>query len=334
MTVAVDPTMPWLADALNVRLAEMTLRHAAILDGMDAHSIKVRSARITRHRPGRRCLIEYRLEASIAGSRHVLALLGKIRTKGLDHETLRVVAALRDAGFSADSEDGISVPEPAGVIPEWQMVLSLKVGGSMMSEYLGGAARTRYAERVGDVARKIHESGVAGRKSHSMADELAVLDAALLRAADATPPLATRIGDVGAACREIAGESVPRRVAGIHRDFYADQIIVSDGRLYVLDLDQFCNGDPALDIGNFLAHITEQSIRMHGHPSALDDARHGLLEQAVRNGGERETILVYDLLTLARQLWISTRIPDRNHSTAIILAECERRLQRHPVEPC
>lgn len=334
MTAAEDPSMPWLADALNVELAEVTLRRTAMLTGMDAPSIKVRSARVTRHRPGRRCMVEYRVEARSGGSLHEFNLLGKVRTKGLDRETLRVVAALREAGFSADSVDGISVPEPAGVIPEWRMTLSLKVEGSMMSEHLSGAARTRYAERVADVARKIHESGVTSRRNHSMADELAVLDVALSQAADARSSLASRIREVSAACREIARDSVPGRVAGIHRDFYGDQIIVSGDRLFVLDLDQFCNGDTSLDIGNFLAHITEQSIRLRGEASAFDDARHRLLEHAVRNGGERETILVYDLLTLARQLWISTRIPHRNHITAIILAECERRLERHPVGPC
>jgi len=331
MTATVDPSMPWLADAVNVELAQLALRRTATLTGMDAPSIKVRSARMTRHRPGRRCMVEYGVEAQIGGASHVFNLLGKVRAKGLDRETLRVVAALRDAGFSSDTADGISVPEPAGVIPEWGMTLSLKVDGSMMSEHLAGAARARFAERVADVARKIHESGVVSRRNHSMADELAVLDASLMQAANASPSLASRIREVGAACREMASDSVPGRVAGIHRDFYGDQIIVSDHRLFVLDLDQFCEGDTSLDIGNFLAHITEQSIRMHGDPSAFDDARHALLERAVSNGGEPETILVYDLLTLARQIWISTRIPDRNQITAIILAECERRLQRHPV---
>lgn len=130
----------------------------------------------------------------------------------------------------------------------------------------------------------------------------------------------------------MAGGAPTGRFAGIHRDFYGDQIVVAGDRLYILDLDQFCEGDPALDIGNFLAHMTEQSIRLRGEPFAFDDARTSLLERAVRNGAGRTTILIYDLLTLARHLWISTRIPDRGHTTPAILAECERRLERSLVE--
>ena len=45
--------------------------------------------------------------------------------------------------------------------------------------------------------------------------------------------------------------------------------IVGDGRLYLLDFDLYCLGDPALDAGNFIAHVTEQSLRELGDATAL-----------------------------------------------------------------
>src|SRR5437773_3836244 len=31
--------------------------------------------------------------------------------------------------------------------------------------------------------------------------------------------------------------------------------------VWLLDFDLYCQGDPALDIGNFVGHLTEQSLR-------------------------------------------------------------------------
>src|SRR2546426_9353652 len=46
-------------------------------------------------------------------------------------------------------------------------------------------------------------------------------------------------------------------------------VIVNGERLFLLDFDLYCEGDPALDIGNFLGHITEQSLRSEEHTSEL-----------------------------------------------------------------
>jgi thiamine kinase-like enzyme len=75
----------------------------------------------------------------------------------------------------------------------------------------------------------------------------------------------------------------------IHRDFYPDQILVDRDRLWLVDLDLCCQGDPALDIGNFIAHITEQSLRQTGDPSAMEQeaALREAFIQAWRNHADR-----------------------------------------------
>ncbi|HEU4879888.1 MAG TPA: phosphotransferase [Gemmatimonadaceae bacterium] len=332
MSELVDPAMPWMADALDHAMAEAMLQTSVTLPGIDSSSLRLRDAKLSRHRQGRRSIIEYTLDARSRGGRRRLQLVGKIRAKSLDRATVRVLSELRDAGFHPDSEDHISVPELAGVIPEWHMWLAVRVPGLSLSDHLAGTDREKFAERASDVARKIHDSGVTATAKHFMRDEIAILNDALSKASEVKPNLAQRIRDVMLACHEIARQSGPGRISGIHRDFYADQIVVSGDNLVVLDLDQFCEGDISLDVGNFMAHITELSLRLSGNPSTFDDARCALLARAVSNGGARETILVYDLLSLARHIWISMRIENRNHITEQILAECERRLEQSSVE--
>lgn len=68
---------------------------------------------------------------------------------------------------------------------------------------------------------------------------------------------------------------------GIHHDFYGDQVIVMGDRLWLLDLDLYCQVHPALDMGNFIAHITEFSLREWGNPAALADRETALTEAAI-----------------------------------------------------
>ena len=47
----------------------------------------------------------------------------------------------------------------------------------------------------------------------------------------------------------------------VHRDFYHDQVIADGDVCRLVDLDLVAVGDPALDIGNFLAHLIDECWR-------------------------------------------------------------------------
>ncbi len=56
--------------------------------------------------------------------------------------------------------------------------------------------------------------------------------------------------------------AMPRGDALIHGDFYAKQIVLNRGRVYLLDLDTLSRGDPLVDVGLFLAHL-ERDVVLH-----------------------------------------------------------------------
>ncbi|PSN10215.1 hypothetical protein C7271_26345, partial [filamentous cyanobacterium CCP5] len=117
----------------------------------------------------------------------------------------------------------------------------------------------------------------------------------------------------------------PDSLTLIHRDFYPDQILVDHNRLWLVDLDLGCLGDPALDMGNFIAHMIEQSLRLLGDPAAMQaqavalQRTYGALADADFSG----RIEFYTLLSLVRHLHISDRILDRRPHTEAILSLCE-----------
>ncbi|WP_119070332.1 phosphotransferase [Rubrobacter indicoceani] len=317
---ATDPKIPSLDDALNPETAARAL--GAVLG-----PLVVREARLIRHRAGRRALVRYRLNRS--ERREVV--LGKIRARGTDKQSHAVQSELHDAG--------IPVPRTLGLVPEFSMWLQEEIDGAEATKLLGGDSGKRVAAQAARLVRSLHSSGVKPRREpHTIEDELRILEERLPAVRKTRPELSGRIRRLTEAAGELAqGTPAPPGTTGIHRDFYQDQTLLGgDGRLYLLDLDLYCEGDPALDAGNFLAHTAEQSLREAGSPDALAACEESFLKAFLEDRADRgeltERIRTYRTLTLMRHVWISNRIPERRVFTPQILSLCESLLSgRHPA---
>jgi len=326
--VAADPKMPFLHAALEPEQAWPRLQGGCARLRNAAGQARLRSIKVVRHKPGRRCLIEYEVELMRSNRAEVLGLLGKARAKGLDHKAHDLLRRFWESDFGPDSPDGISVPEPVGLVPEFQMWLQAKVPGTLLTELVLKKEGEQWMRRVAEAARKIHQSAVPARRSHMMRDELDILHQRLGEVAQLRPEWHPRLERLLAACERL-GASVPELAAlGIHRDFYPAQVILSDARIYVVDFDSYCNGDPALDIGNFIGHLTEQSLRELGESSALAEQERALEERFIELAGEscRAAVGSYATLTLVRHVYLSTQFAERRKFTEPLLELCEQRL--------
>src|SRR5881296_1450767 len=157
-----------------------------------------------------------------------------------------------------------------------------------------------------------------------MADELNILKARLPTVAPAGSAWGQRVARLLDAADRLGAATPEPTTCGVHRDFYADQVIVDGQRLFLLDFDLYCEGDPALDIGNFVGHITEQSLRTLGDPEALVDVEKAMEERFVELSGEatRPAVRAYATLTLVRHIYLSTLKPERQPLTRSLLELC------------
>ncbi|MCU0533431.1 MAG: aminoglycoside phosphotransferase family protein [Hydrococcus sp. Prado102] len=319
--IVADPKMPFLAEAIDpVRVQEnLTKSLLCVYKNVELHAI-----RVIRHKPGRRCAIAYKL----VNETQSLVIIGKARAKGLDRHSYELQRSLWNAGFAEDSTDGISVPEPLGTIPEWQMWLQKKVPGTVATELLAGSEGVILASKIAEAAHKLHKSDIFPRRCHTMADELKILRDRIPKVAQQYPQWEKQLEGILEKCDRLGANTPELQPCGIHRDFYGDQVIVNGDRLYLLDFDLYCQGNPALDLGNFIGHITEYSLRILGNPNALADREAAMEERFVRFHGEtiRQAIQSYATLTLVRHIYISTQICDRRPFTEAILELCQQRL--------
>jgi hypothetical protein len=293
--------------------------------------VHVRAIRVTRYKPSRRCVIDYDVDVERRDlAAESVTLIGKVRARRFGKSGYRLLNSLWNAGFGSDSRDEIFVPEPIGTVSTFRMWLQRKVPGQVATVLLTGPDGAVLARRIAEMAHKLHQAGVPAERRHTMADELRVLREGLLTVAKVEPTWAGRIERILDACGRLgtaAPEPMPR---GIHRDFYADQVIVDGPRLYLTDFDLYCYGDPGLDIGNFLGHLTEQSLRTLGDPVALADVERAMEDRFVELSGEatRPAVRTYATLTLARHVYLSTLFPERRPFTGSLLELCEERCRR------
>jgi Ser/Thr protein kinase RdoA (MazF antagonist) len=61
-------------------------------------------------------------------------------------------------------------------------------------------------------------------------------------------------------CEQLASQVPRSKARGLHGDFGPHQVLVDGPRLFLVGLDHYCKGDPALDAGSFLACLSEQAM--------------------------------------------------------------------------
>jgi len=246
--IAADPAMDFLRPAL---LPESV---APVLARAVGREVEVAAIRGVRHKHGRRCVIDYDLRSGTESTR---TLVAKVRVKGVDRRTFTLVRTLRESGFHEDAPDGIHIPEPLEIVPEFRMLLTAKASGVPAGELLHNSEDGDLARRIAAIAWKLHSAGVPSQRTHTVKDELSILGDRFAKVGAAHPELSDRLAKIFERCECIASRLPPVSATGIHRDFYPAQVLVDGLRSWLLDLDLYCIGDPAIDVGNFIGHMTE-----------------------------------------------------------------------------
>ena len=317
-----DPAMPRVAPALDPQVALPALKAVLQLP-----ELRLRGIEVLRHKPGRRCLIGYHLQTGGGEGLERLVVLGKVRAKGLDGRSFTTQKLLFQRTPQASGNHDLRVAEPLGVIPELDMWLQRRIPGRTLTTLLGHPDAGRFVVAAARALRKLHQTGVPAQRRHTLSDELSNLVRRLEQVAAARPAWAARLARLAAACCRRAEVMDRAPTASVHRDFYPDQVLVAGDGVYLLDFDLYAEGDPALDVGNFLAHLRELAIR-RGDAAALAAEEQAFLRTYLgsREPGLHARIETYLTLSLARHVYISTTFADRRPFTEALIACCEARL--------
>lgn len=212
-------------------------------------------------------LVRHRLERRAVLRNDAERVHGKLfKSRKRAERAARTLSLVREARLPA--------PEVRSVDPRMPLVAVETVPGDSLLEILAGAGAPAACHAAGAalalLARAPLEAALPER--HGVEDEFAVIDRWL-------GPLRTLAPGVHAEASRLCGRlrETARRLgsagdlAPSHRDYYDKQILLSGGAARIVDWDSLAMADPALDAGNFLAHLALR-VRQGKAPAEREEA--------------------------------------------------------------
>jgi Phosphotransferase enzyme family len=225
------------------------------------------------------CLASIELKAHRFGKRAVLA----VKFWNWQGWSQRVYIRLRPTSYEAGSlaygqhqrlaerlnaSDVIRLPEA--------LAYDTGLGAAVYSALPGrppkliGPRATEDASLCGAALKELRERGEGDGAVWTAGDEIEGLEQWLTRIsryrADLEQTFQSALESVSR-CLENLSETEP---AVCHRDFHEGQLLLGGGACGLLDFDTLCLADPALDIGNFSAHVRLSEIRGNGTARDFD----------------------------------------------------------------
>lgn len=265
-TIAISPD----AGLPGLRILSMESR---LRDWLERHGVRVAGRAPVRIeplklRPGRRLSARLRLGART----FYIKVYRPSRVKGIARRYGLLALRLKD-------KPPLVLPEMVAADRKRGIVLWRAFSGRPLvvenKRASGLASGLAFMRQAGRALASVHATRIPLGRTWSGADEMAMLRERVVGAPpwmrSLLPELASRLG-------RATGRST------VHRDFYPEQVLVGRtsgrraARIAFLDWDDAALGPPALDVGNFLAHLRLTTIRSPRLGALLPRMRRAFLD--------------------------------------------------------
>ena len=289
-----------------------------------------------RYKPGNRCVLRYRLRFGGAdgdGAARTCTLVAKLYGEQAEAQAADdLLVRLRD-------QAGVAwIARPLGVVPELSLALTEDLGSSrdpvpalsgLHVVHPGSPQAFDVVRRAARALAELHtgrlDTSELSRRSGPEEAEKAAKRVRLLE--QYVPELTPRSRPItDALCATLEALPTDTLRPG-HGSYKSSQLMVRDGAVFLVDFDQFCLADPALDVGYFLAYLRPAGLwyRRAGRREWFEAAADAFLStylEHLAEGGE----------TVGRREGIARRAPV--FEAALLLKIAARRANRlHSPRP-
>jgi hypothetical protein len=222
-----------------------------------------------RYKPGNRCVLRYRLRfggPGTDGATTTCTLVAKLygeQSEAMDADDL-LVRLREQAGVAWTAR-------PLGVVPDLPLALTEDLGSrrdrvpaysGLHVVHPGSAEAFDVVRRAARALAELHTSGLdtAGLSRRAGAEEAGKAAKRVQLLERYVPELTPRTRPVtDALCAALATLPADTLRPG-HGSYKSSQLMVRAGEVFLVDFDQFCLADPALDVGYFLAYLRPHGI--------------------------------------------------------------------------
>ena len=208
------------------------------------------------HRLGKRCAIRFRYELKDreTGEHTPGSVFAKMykRRSPRGAELADTHTLLAGKGFTAGSD--VRIPALVGYLPEWEMLLTEDVAGASLAD-LEREAFSRGVTMAARAIARLHACDHRPEREHATSAETELLEGWVALVGEVFADLRRTTADALEQVRAELASISAAPTSLVHRDFYEKQVIIDGDDTILLDFDTLCTADPAIDLGNFIAHI-------------------------------------------------------------------------------
>lgn len=312
-----DPVLPALARFFS------SGESAGLLAGL-RHTLdiptgaRIEDVFVLSYRLGRRAVLRCRLRDAGWELTVVAKLLAPQKAASLAH----LMRALARNGFDGAGDEVIRVPRVLAESAEGILWLEA-VPDASLHDQIGQPTFVPGCALAGRALRRLHGAAML-LSPWGVEDELTRLRQTLVETRDVFPSL-------GGGLREVMDllegdrPSPPPVNATLHRDFYDKQVLSGAGGTTLVDVDTLATGDPAQDVGNFLAHLVVRAGQEPGSAGLMAEAAraflagYGDVSRARRRWWEAASLLRLSCVYFLRPRWRALAVP--------LLEESRKRLR-------
>ena len=251
-----DQRLPGLGQLKDTDLLSKSL--AGVL-ACEPDQIRDASSEILGHRLGKRCIARCRYHR--LGDNQEQSMIVKLyKVRGNRGTTVfSVMKALWENGWNEESDT--RVPRPLLWCQDSNSLWMEDVKATPLPE-LPANRQQNAVNGAGRALARLHRTQIDVSGGYTNDDEICLLDGWVQLIWTVFPDRAERLSAVLSQVRSTLRRCQSTPTALVHRDFYEKQILVEQNTTTLIDFDTLCQSDPALDIGNFLAHL--RLLRLQG----------------------------------------------------------------------
>jgi hypothetical protein len=181
----------------------------------------------------------------LAGGGDAFGKVGYAASAGLAGAVLEALPGVESGG--------VAHPRVLGRCAELDLTVISRVPGRR-PDLRAPADRAAAVLAAARVAAALHTSGIAAGRAHTLEDELARAALAVAAIAGDAPETAAWLDGALRRARAAAGRR-PGPAALAHGDLTSSQLLLDGTTVGVVDFDDVCQAEPALDLGRFLAYL-------------------------------------------------------------------------------